>query len=315
VNHFRRNRSAARGVIAALAAAAIALFTAAGPAGEPPAPPPPKPAAFSEQLSRIVSARVLHTRIPTVRKSNSRRIGNWLASLRPTWVTGLLRYRKGQHPNGREIRAWQNITRIVRLGNPEAQFDVALNIDQYKNADQIRLMMDRIRARLGNDGWFLDFMSTYHRKHPGVVRSAIDYAHANGEWIGGNVFGIRHRRGIPYRADYLAVQDHGLRLNLPAVRKLAAKLPVVYHLHNHPDRPRGGGCRFIEHLSARKRRKHVRQRAAQQVRFGFRVSYPALFPACRRERAHRDMGFLYSYNAFRDRRMAKTIRALLDRYQ
>jgi hypothetical protein len=303
-----------RARVAVLLLGVLIASSAAAQGGKPP-PPPPKPAAFPEQLSRIVSARVLHTRISTVRKSNSRRIGNWLASLRPTWVTGLLRYRKGQHPNQREIRAWQNITRIVRLASPDAQFDVALNIDQYKNADRIRHTMRLIRSRLGNDGWFLDFMSTTARRHPKVVRAAIDYAHANGEWIGGNVFGIRKRRGIPYRADYLAVQDFGLTLNLPAVRKLAAKLPVVYHLHNHPDRPRGGGCRFIEDLSARKRRKLVRQRAAQQVRFGFHVSYPVLFPACRRQRAHRDMGFIYSYNAFRDRRMAKTIRTLLDRYQ
>ncbi len=309
----RTPTAVARSLVAVLAVVALAFFASAGPSAG--TTDPAAPAAFSQQLSRIVSARVEHTRISTVRHSNARRIGRSLASLRPTWVSGLIRYAKGQHPNHTEVRVWREITRIVRTTSPQAQFDVTLNAKQYRNGGELQRMMERVRAELGNDGWFLDFFSAAYRKRPRMIRAAIASAHAHGEWIGGNVFGLSKKRPMPLRADFLAVQDFRFRLELPAVGRLSTQMPIVYHLHNDPDRERGGGCRFIERLSTARRRALIRHRAVQQARFGFRVSYPALFPECKRKRpGPMDSYVLYSYNAFRDPPMAETILGLLDRY-
>jgi len=129
------------------------------------------------------------------------------------------------------------------------------------------------------------------------------------------VFGLSHKRPMPLQSDFLSVQDFHLQLNLPAVRRLARELPVVYHLHNDPAKPRGGGCRFIESYTTTRRRNLIRRRARQQARYGFRVSYPALFPECLHTRPGGGEGtFLYSYNAFRDPPMASTILRLLNRY-
>jgi hypothetical protein len=267
-------------------------------------------------MSRIVSARVHHTRIPVARNINARRIGRALASLRPTWVTGLIRYAKGQPPTGAEIRAWRVITPIVRGASPSAQFDVTLNAKHYRNGRELTKMMGRIRARLGNDGWFLDFFSKGFRKRPRMIRAAIASAHAHGEFIGGNVFGLARRREMPRRADFVSVQDyHHLTLNQAAVRRLARRLPVVYHVNNDPARPRSGGCRFITELTSAGRQKLIRHRASQQRTLGFRVSYPALFPECIRDRPGRGTGqVLASYNVFRDPPMRRTVRRLLDRH-
>jgi hypothetical protein len=314
MNHHRRwGAASARSAFAGLAVVVVAFFASAGD-GDGAGPPIPGPEAFPQQLSRIVSARVHHTRISTVRNSNARRIGRSLANLRPTWVTSMIRYAKGQHPNHAEIRAWREITRIVRSASPRAQFDVTLNAKQYRDGDEIRRMMRRTRADLDNDGWFFDFFSTAYRKRPRMIRAAIANAHAHGEWIGGNVFGLANRRPLPLRADFVSVQDfRHLNLNLPAIRRTAARIPVMYHLNNDPDKQRGGGCRFIERFNGAQRRRFVRHRARQQARNGFRVSYPVLFPECRRHE-RRDDGFLYSYNAFRDPPMARLISRLLDRY-
>lgn len=266
------------------------------------------------EMERVVSARVHHTWISTVRNSNVRRIGRSIASLRPTWVTGTLRYASDQHPKRIEIRAWNEMRRIVRGQTPGTQFDVVLNAMQYRDPKAIRSKMRRLRARLGNEGWFFDFFSTAFRARPRTVRAAIASAHAHGEWIGGNVFGLTRRRALPARADFLSVQDADLRLNLRAVRRLAATGPVLYHLHSDPTKQRGGGCRFIERLGPGRRRALIRQRARQQARYGFRVSYPALFPQCLRARRRGAGSFLYSYNAFRDPPMAHEIARLLDLY-
>ena len=311
-NPDQTRTTARRILIAALTAVILVLACVGSGAGST---APGDAESLTQRLSRIVSVRVYHTRIPTVRNSNSRRIARSLASLHPSWVSGLIRYARGQHPNHAEVRAWRKITQVVRAASPQAQFDVTLNARQYHTGDQLTRMMGRVRSELGNDGWFFDFYSPAYRRHPRMIRAAIASAHANGEWIGGNVFGLSNRPPVlPMQSDFLAVQDFQLKLDLLAVQELATQLPIVYHLNNDPDRPRGGGCRFIESFSTARRRALIRHRAAQQRRYGFRVSYPALFPECIRERPHDGGSFLYSYNAFRDPPMAKAIRRLLDRY-
>ena len=79
-----------------------------------------------------------------------------------------------------------------------------------------------------------------------------------------------------------------------------------------PDRPLSGGCHFIKEMTTAKRTALIRHRAHQQARYGFRFSYPALFPECMRYRRNRT--YLESYNAFRDPPMARTIMKMLNRY-
>jgi hypothetical protein len=311
-------RSGPRRVLgASLIAVAVGVVSVpAISSGDHAGPIVPGPATFPQQLDRILSARVHHTRLSVVRNTNARRIGRSLAGLRPTWVTGMIRYAKGQHPIRDEVRAWREITRIVRTANPHAGFDVTLNAKQYRDGGEIQRMMHRVRSRLNNDGWFFDFYSKAYRKRPRMIRAAIANAHAHGEWVGGNVFGLRKkRRKMPMRSDFLSVQDFRLRLNLRAVRSLGRRIPVVYHLHNDPARKRSGGCHFIRNLTTRGRRQLIQRRAAQQAKYRFRVSYPALFPECIRSRPGPGNGtFLYSYNAFRDPPMGRTIMRLLNLY-
>lgn len=294
---------------------ALALAGGVGALSERPASAQEPSPAFAHALSRVISVRVHHTRISTVRNTNARRVGRSIATLRPTWVTGTLRYARNQYPTHAEARAWREIRRIVHRASPAAQFDIVLNATQYRTPAAVRMTMQRLRAKLGPEVWFFDFFSTAFHTHPRVIRAAIKSAHKHDEWIGGNVFGIAKRRPLPARADFYSVQDSIFHLNLPAIRRLAKHKPVLYHLQNDPARARSGGCRFIKKFGPNRRRALIRRRAAQQRRVGFRVSYPVLFPECFHGRPGEPGHFLYSYNAFRDPRVAKAIADLLDRYQ
>lgn len=310
-----------RGLVIVALLAGVAGAVALG-ASEHPAqaqsqiePPPTSRSTFAAATSRVISVRVFHTRIATVRNANAAKIGRSLASLRPTWVSGMLRYARHQYPTRAEVRAWNKVRRLVRRASPGAHFDVVLNAQHYKTPAAIRLTMRRLRAKLGNNGWFFDFLGPEFRKHPKMVRAAIASAHAHGEWVGGNIFGIAKKRPLPARADFLSVQDHVFHLNLPAVRRLAKKHSIIYHLNSDPAKKRSGGCRFIQRLSTKRRLSLIRRRAAQQLRHDFRFSYPALFPQCVRPRkGGRGATFLAAYNAFRDPPIAREIRRLLDRY-
>lgn len=308
-----------RGLIASALAASLALAVALGPgaSAEPGGARAAHQAspAFAHALSRVISVRVHHTRISTVQNANARRIGRSIATLRPTWVTGTLRYARNQYPTHAEARAWREIRRIVHRQSPSAGFDIVLNATQYRTPAAVRTTMGRLRAKLGPEGWFFDFFSTAFRSHPRMIRAAIKSAHHHGEWVGGNVFGITKRRPLPARADFWSVQDAVFHLNLPAVRRMVKHKPVLYHLQNDPARPNSGGCKFIKKLSSIRRRALIRRRAAQSARIGFHVSYPVLFPECIGHRPDGPGRVLYSYNAFRDPLVGREIGRLLDRYE
>lgn len=297
---------------AGVAAAGGPAAAQEAPAAAPPLPP--APATFPPAMSRIVHTRYWHTRLRPARNTTPRRVGRSLASLSPTWVSGLMRYARHQYPKRDEVRAWREVRRVVRMTSPGAQFDITLNADQYRTPRAIRTTMRRLRAKLGPEGWFFDFFSTAFRENPRMIKAAINSAHGHGEFIGGNVFGINSGRPLPARADFWAVQDNVFNLDLKAVKKLAEKRPIMYHLHNKPQDQRSGGCRFIERMNTHRRRKLIKRRARQQRRFDFRFSYPVLFPECQRARPRGPGTFLYSYNAFRDPPVAKTIGRMLDRY-
>ena len=300
-----------RGLAAVAVVLTLALIPAAS-SGDHSGPIVPGPATFSQNLDRILAARVLHTRLSVVRNTNARRIGRSLASLHPTWVSGMIRYHKRQYPHHDEVRAWREITRIVRIGNPTVGFDVALNAKQYHVGREIQHKMNRIRAKLHPDGWFFDFYSRAYEKRPRMIRAAIANAHAHGEWIGGNIFGLKKQRPLPMRSDFFAVQDFHLRLNGRALSRLRGRVPLVYHIENDPDRPQSGGCEFIKNLTTAKRTSLVRRRARQQARYGYHFQYPALLPQCIRHRGNRS--YLQVYNAFRDPPMARTILRMLNRF-
>ena len=309
---------ASRGLIVAVFLLTVAGASLVGSAGKADgglltSNPPTIAERFHAGLSRVVSARVRHTRLSPVRNSNARRIGRALATLRPTWVSGTLRYARNQYPKRDEVRAWHELQRIVRAQSPAVQFDLVLNGLQYRTPTAIRRVMNRLRAKLHPNGWFFDFFSSAYTKHGRMVKAAIASAHTHGEWIGGNVFGLAKERRLPASADFYSVQDHVFHLDLPAVKRLAAKKPVVYHLNSNPAHPRSGGCRFIQRFDTLRRQKLVRRRAAQQVPYGFRMSYPVLFPQCLRPRQPGgSKTYLKAYNAFRDPPMAQDIRELLD---
>ena len=145
------------------------------------------------------------------------------------------------------------------------------------------------------------------------MEAAVDYAHANGEFLGGNAFGIDKHPKIPAGTDYLAVQDFGFRIDLNAVRALAKRTTVFFHLGNSPAFANSDGCVWINEFSSPKREAYITRRAGQQADYNFRFSYPAFFPECQRKRSTPNP-LIYAYNSVNDEPVFAAIGSLLDRY-
>ena len=157
----------ARAILAAAAfgaALAIGAASAGGSTGST------QPKAFPAQLERIAFARVYQDGAWTVPGENASSIGQALASLKPTWVATLVRFKKNDPVKPRAVRAYNTITGIVKAASPEAQFGVELNALQYRKPSQVVRMMAAVRAKLEPDGWTFDFYTPAYRKYPKVGR-------------------------------------------------------------------------------------------------------------------------------------------------
>lgn len=295
----------ARSTICAVAVALIALAAPAGAGAQAIVPVP--------DGGRIAFARMYQDEQFTAKRESPASIGAALASLRPTYVSTLLRYSAGEKVRPRQIRAWNTVVEAVRAANPTAQFSVELNALEYPTAAKVRRMMDRVRTAVDNDGWLFDFYTPAARRKPKVMAAAVAYAHANGEFLGGNAFGIARNPRIPAGTDYIAVQDFDFQINLAAVRKLAQRVRVFFHLGNSPNLADSDGCQFIEDYTTAKRVAYLRKRAAGQAANNYRFAYPVFFPECERNRGQRN-ATIFTYNATRDGPMMGTIGQLMDQY-
>lgn len=263
--------------------------------------------------SRIAAVRMYQNGQYVAKGQTPQTVGSALASLKPTYVTALLRFGVGEKVRPREVQGWQTVVAAVRAANPDAQFSVELNALQYPKAKRLRQMMASIRAKLDNDGWLFDFYTPAAKQRPRVMRAAVANAHANGEFIGGNAFGIANNPRVPAGTDYIAVQDFDFHIDLSAVRKLASRATVFFHLGNSPNLSYSDGCKFIEKFSARHRARYVAMRARQQQANHFALAYPVFFPECERDREGRN-ATLFTYDAPSDGTMMQTIGSLMDQY-
>ena len=290
-----------------VALAPVAMVALVAPAGcgsddDGGSPGPPSAA-------RVVSARVYQGGQWVVNGETPATIGAALAKLRPTYVGSLLRFQAGEEVAAREIRAWNSIREAVRRSSPDAKFSVELNGLEYETPGDVTEMMGKVRDAVDLDGWLFDFYTPAAKRRPEVMEAAVQDAHDNGEFLGGNAFGISKDPPIPDGTDYVAVQDTDFRIDLDAVRVLARRAPVFFHLNNAPEIAASGGCRFINDLDDAERRAYVSLRARQQRSYDFRFAYPVFFPECEGKGEG-----VYAYNAVKDPPIMRTIASLLDRY-
>jgi hypothetical protein len=266
-------------------------------------------------MTRIAYARAYQNGKFTIPKETAADIGDALAPLEPTWVTGLIRLRIRDTVSDTEVSDYNTIRDAVRAKSPNAEFDVELNALDYDTPEEVEDKMRDVREAVHNDGWFFDFFTPAYDKRPEVVRAAITEAHDNGEWIGGNTFGWSkdpQNPVLPPDSDFLAIADENFKLNLPAARKLAQHLPIVFHLRNNPGNPRSEGCVWINRYTTNEREAYVRRRAREQKSADFHFAYPVFFPTClASRRAAHDID---AFNSIRDGSMLRTLGKLMGKY-
>lgn len=263
--------------------------------------------------SRSASVRIYQGGEWTVPGETPETVGAALAKLKPTYVGNLVRYKADEAITDEQVNDYDTVRKAVLAASPDAKFSLELNALEYKTPADVEKMMDAIRDRYDLDGWFFDFYTTAAKNHEDVLDAAIANAHEHGEFLGGNAFGISDKPPIPDGTDFIAVQDAKFKIDLGAVRELAKRVPVGFHLGNAPELPDSDGCVFITEYSTAQRTDYIKLRAGQQKANQFEFAYPVLFPECERDSSANNPG-VYVYDAIKDTPMLDTINELMDRY-
>ena len=273
-----------------------------------------------QMLRRVVHARAFQALRWTVDRETPESVGRALASLRPTYVSGLVRLSSDEMLSDAQRRDFETIRRIVREASPDCQFDVVLNGHQYETPAAMRRKLEAVNDALRPDAWFFDFFfDAYTTGYANPLDAAVAWAHDHHEYIGGNTTGDD---SVP-RSDYAAlspvshagmVADGELDLKRAEIDRLHRRgFPVVMHINNDPQlAPTTESCYFMgESGIARfdwdraRRARWIGERAADQDSWNFRFMYPVFFPEC---------PLWHTYNATRDGDMMAVFTDLVRRF-
>ncbi|MEZ0229368.1 MAG: hypothetical protein ACAI25_12135 [Planctomycetota bacterium] len=240
-------------------------------------------------FDRVVLGRVFQTGHWTLRDKQGQpnqtpdSVGDALAALEPTYVSGLVRIAHDEDMTQREVDAFDTIRKKVLAKSPRCKFDMVLNAMQYPTPASIEKKMSEISAKVKVDIWFFDFYDEAYREHgfngfkgsKRAIEAAIAWAHRHGQWIGGNCF----QPTAPPRSDFAAVATVHFKVRKPNVTALRRKMPVILHLGNNPQSGPQTECAvFVEQWEHDRRVKLIQRLAARQRADGYRFMYPVFFP-------------------------------------
>jgi len=264
-------------------------------------------------FSRVVLARFYQQQDWTVPGESSSQVADAVASLRPTYVSGVLRVSSNTSLTQNMISDFNTIRSSVLGRSPMAKFDFVLNAQDYTSASQIQSKMQTINSQIHVDIWFFDYYEEGYVAHPTVMEAAVGYAHSQGQLVGGNLdSGLdlsTTSPEFPSGSDFVSVPDSNFVVSpqrLQQVRSEAPTVPILVHTNNNPQNgPTSESCVYINGFSEQQRVAYETQMAQNQTRFGYFYMYNVFFPLC-------PVGT--SYNSLTDGSMLQIVENLLNTY-
>lgn len=229
-----------------------------------------------------------------------------LAELRPTYVSGLLRFDalESVDAGSDQVRVYHGVRACLETAlDQQVRFDVVLNAIHYSKPQAMegkpkystkrqaaRALKDRLKEIddiLQPDIIFFDFYSVpFHHANwfPDALEEGIRWIHEDARHarhVGGNVWGMF----VPPKSDFIALDnfDRKHTSGMDFVKQQAARLgpdyPVLMHIENNPTKGAGKGTRWTS--NGRSYRLDVlEEHASSQNQSDYWYMYPVFFPLC-----------------------------------
>lgn len=209
-----------------------------------------------------------------------------LASLNPTWVSGIVRLDVDDDVTADHLAVYA----AVRAAIPNARVDVVLNAVQYQGPtgwyrlEQRMTQIDQAFTSAGMkvpDAIFFDF---YSQGQMSVMTSATQWTHRRGQKMGGTFWATD---GVPEGTDFLVLDDHDgldrmIHQSQTLRQRYGTRYPILAHIENNPgsehtgDDHRNLGLDWYRGTIDRK--AYLKRQVNGQRSGGYLVMYAVDFP-------------------------------------
>jgi hypothetical protein len=231
-------------------------------------------------------------------------VGRTLASLRPSFVTGLLRLTDHGDLSHAEEEAFLAIRSAVQASSKYCRFDIVLNVGDERSADLIVRHLKEITVRLLPDAWTFYISPDNTSVNPDVLEEGIAAAHAAGQMVGYD----GPLSLVPEGIDYLVIRAWDLKVNKRQIDLLKANrhVPLIVEIPTtFGNQPPPEVDSYVNELSSQDRAASLTVLAENQNAWGYRFAYPIFYPLCPAKHA---------FDATKDSILMVTIRSLLARF-
>lgn len=255
---------------------------------------------------RVIQARLFQQGSWTLADSSQTPVtaARTIASLRPSFVTGLLRVSDRGIPGNAEVEAFNTVRNAVIATDKACRFDVVLNIGEEKAGETVVRRMKEISTLLHHDAWTFYVAPEDVFVNPEVFEDVIAYAHSKGQMVGYD----GPLSLIPEGIDYIVVRAWDLKVSRAQIERLKSKqrvpllveIPTTFGTKPNPD------CTdYVTKMTTAQRSAVLTRLAEDQEDWGYRFAYPVFYPVEPNK---------HSFDATKESILMVTIRALLARF-
>ena len=257
-------------------------------------------------FQRVIQARLFHAGSWTLTGSSQTpgTAARTIASLQPSFVTGLLRVSDHGEMSNAEVEGFDAVRNEVRKLSKACRFDIVINAGVDESGELIVRRMHEISLRLHPDAWTFYISPDDTSVNPDVFEEGIAYAHSLGQMIGYD----GPLSLIPEGVDYIVIRAWNLQVNHKQLDFLRAKqrVPLIVEIPTtFGSKPSPEVSAYIRGMDSSERSEVLTRLAENQNSWGYRFAYPVFYPLYLARQA---------FDATKDNLLLVTIRSLLARF-
>jgi len=257
-------------------------------------------------FQRVIQARIYHAGTWTLAGTSQTpaNVARTLASLQPSFVTGLLRLSDHGELSNAEEEGFLAVRSAVRSASKSCRFDIVINAGNETSGDTFIRHLREVNVRIHPDAWTFYVQPDDNSLSPDVFDQGIAFAHSCGQMVGYD----GPLSLIPEGVDFIVVRAWDLKLNRKVIDQLRSRhhvpliveLPTTFGTRDQPEIET-----YVNDMNSGERVSVVTRLAQDQGEWGYRFAYPIIYPLHPAKQA---------FDATKDNILLVTIRALMARF-
>ena len=257
-------------------------------------------------FQRIVQARLFQSGTWTLADNSQTTMtaARTLASLQPTFISGLLRLPDHGELSDAEAEAYASVRATVLASSKTCRFDVLINAGEEQSPEIFVQRIKEFNVRIHPDSWTFYVSPETRAISPEVFVEGIAEAHAEGQMVGYD----GPLSLIPEGVDFIVIRAWNFKVNHEEIDLLRAKqrVPLIVELPTtFGNKEYSEVIAYVEEMGSQDRVSRITELAENQYSWGYRFAYPIFYPLYPARHA---------FDATKDNILLVSIRALLSRF-